>query len=557
VTTLGRAADADAEARVNRVADDMLEAHDQWTRTLETRGGWDYETPDDRAARHQRENAWRKALGEVEGALTVGSPAWVTHGMLRQEIEASVRSRIAHFHLWDVNQMTGWHLGVAYIASSIPVATREQQDKALRRFAALPRMIRSRIDDLRYGASEGYTAARQTVHRVVQQIDALLAGPTLDSAATRSEDAAFAAKWRELIAGEVRPAFQGFRDFLANTYMASAREDGALVALPSGLEVYRGEVFRYTSLDLSPEDVLAGAEDEIAEIDAQLTPILKRLYPGASLAEAKRAMREDRRHTHPSRANMIDHARAVLDKVKPQLPRFFLHVPDVPLVVEPMTPVEERIGASGYYQSPEGGNPGRFVLNTAHAEQCGRWETTCSAVHEAYPGHHFERIYGDQRSSRHAATRELQTQAFREGWAFYSEWLANEMDIYSTDAELAGYLLHPLEVWVGLISDVLLHTGRLKHEEAVQMLVTRAGRLPHVAESRADRYIAAPGQVTCYMLGYRQVRQFLRDAEAALGSRFDAREFHDVLLRDGPITLPMQRAKVNHWIEEARHADVR
>jgi uncharacterized protein (DUF885 family) len=104
---------------------------------------------------------------------------------------------------------------------------------------------------------------------------------------------------------------------------------------------------------------------------------------------------------------------------------------------------------------------------------------------------------------------------------------------------------------------VLLHTGRLTHEEAVQMLVTRAGRLPHVAESRADRYIAAPGQVTCYMLGYREVRQFRREAEQALGARFDAREFHDVLLRDGPITLPMQRAKVNHWIEEARHADVR
>jgi uncharacterized protein (DUF885 family) len=547
----------DAEARVNRVADQMLESHEQWTRTIEARGGWDHETPDDRAARHQRENAWLKTLRQVEGALRVGSPAWVTHGMLRQELEASVRSRVAHFHLWDVNQMTGWHLGVAYTASSMPVATAEQRETALRRFDALPGMIRSRIDDLRYGASEGYTAARQTVHRVVQQLDALLAGATLESAAARADDAAFAEQWRVLMQHDVRPAFQGFRDFLARNYMSSAREDGALITLPSGLEVYRGEVFRYTSLDLSPEDVLAAAEDEIAEIDAQLEPILARLYPGASLPEAKRAMREDTRHTHSGRAHMIDHARAVLDKIKPQLPRFFLHVPDVPLVVEPMTAVEERIGASGYYQSPEGGNPGRFVLNTAHAEQCGRWETTCSAVHEAYPGHHFERIYGDERSSRHPATRELQTQAFREGWAFYSEWLANEMDVYGTDAELAGYLLHPLEVWVGLISDVLLHTGRLTHEEAVQMLVTRAGRLPHVAESRADRYIAAPGQVTCYMLGYREVRQFRREAEQALGARFDAREFHDVLLRDGPITLPMQRAKVNHWIEEARHADVR
>jgi uncharacterized protein (DUF885 family) len=546
----------DADAIVTRVADDLAAAHKTWTATVEARGGWDYETPDDRALRHQRENEWLRALHAVDHRVAVGSPAWVTHGMLRQELEASTRSRIAHFHLWEVNQMTGWHLGVAHVASSIPVGRPGEREASLRRFRALPATIRARIDDLRYGASEGYTAARNTVQRVVQQLDALIAGETLDSAAARAGDEAFGAEWRELMIREVRPAFQGFRDFLAATYMKSAREDGALATLPHGLEVYRAEVFRYTSLDLTPEQLLEGAEEAVAELDAQLTPILARLYPGATLIEAKRAMREDPRHTHQSRDHMIRHARAVLDRVKPQLPRFFRHVPDVVLVVEPMTPVEERIGASGYYQSPEGGNPGRFVLNTAHATQCGRWETTCSAVHEGYPGHHFERIYGDERSRRHPATRELQTQAFREGWAFYSESLAKDMGVYGTDAELAGYLLHPLEVWVGLLSDVMLHTGRLTHEEAVEMLVTRAGRVPHVAEARADRYIAAPGQVTCYMLGLREVRQLRRDSEVALGARFDAREFHDVLLRDGPITLPMQRAKVNQWIEETRHANV-
>jgi uncharacterized protein (DUF885 family) len=547
----------DAEAVVTRVADELVAAQKTWADTVEARGGWDYETPEDRTARHRREQEWLRTLRAVESQVKVGTPAWVTAGMLRQELEASSRTRIAHFHLWDVNQMTGWHLAAAHIAATIPVNTPAERDAALRRFNALPGTIRSRIDDLRYGASEGYTAARNTVQRVVQQLDAFVSGPSLDSAATRSSDESFADEWKTLMARSVRPALEGLRDFLAGPYMRSAREDGALITLPNGLEVYRAEVFRYTSLDLAPEDLLYGAEEAIAEIDVQLTPILARLYPGATLGEAKRAMREDPRHTHSSREQMIQHARAVLDRVKPQLPRFFRHVPDVALVVEPMTPVEERIGASGYYQSPENGAPGRFVLNTAHATQCGRWETTCSAVHEGYPGHHFERIYGDQRSRRHSATRELQTQAFREGWAFYSEWLAKDMGVYTTDAEVAGYLLHPLEVWVGLLSDVLLHTGRLTHEEAVEMLVTRAGRLPHAAEARADRYIAAPGQVTCYMLGLREVKQLRRDAELGFGGRFDAREFHDVLLRDGPITLPMQRAKVNQWIEESRHANVR
>ena len=549
-------ADADADAIVTRVADEFAAAQKAWTETVEARGGWDYEHPEDRAARRACEDEWLRTLRAADPWMVVGTPSWVTYGMLRQELEASTRLRIGRIHLWDVNQMTGWHLGAAQLAASIAVDSPAARATALRRFRALPETIRSRIDDLRYGASEGYTAARSTVERVVEQIDALVEGETLDSAGARAGNDAFAAEWRSLMTREVRPALHGFRDFLTNAYMKSARENGALATLPQGLDVYRAEVFRYTSLDLSPEQLLDGAEETIADIDRELTPILARLYPGASLADAKRAMREDPHHTHASRDGMILHARAVLDRVKPQLPRFFRHVPDVPLVVEPMSAVEERIGASGYYQSPEDGSPGRFVLNTAHATLCGRWETTCSAVHEGYPGHHFERSYGDARSRRHPATRELQTQAFREGWAFYSEWLANAMGVYVTDAEVAGYLLHPLEVCVGLVADVLLHTGRLTHEEAVEMLVTRAGRVPHAAEARAARYVAAPGQVTCYMLGLREVRQLRRDAEHALGDRFDARDFHDVLLRDGPITLPMQRAKVNRWIEEARHANV-
>ena len=130
------------------------------------------------------------------------------------------------------------------------------------------------------------------------------------------------------------------------------------------------------------------------------------------------------------------------------------------------------------------------------------------------------------------------------------------MGVYDTDVALAGYYMHFLEVWVGLMADVLLHTGRVTRDGAIEILIRRAGRLQHISESRVDRYIAAPGQVTCYMIGYRAVRQLRRDAERALGSRFDARAFHDVLLRDGPITLPMQRAKINRWVEDVRDANV-
>lgn len=538
---------------VVRVADEYLAAHRGSAGTLTSRNAWDFETAEERDARQGREDSWLRTLRDLDGTLPIGSPDWVTHGMLRHELESGVAARATRAHLWDLNQMTGWHLTLAHVAATMAVDTPEQRESALQRFGAVARTIDARIDDLREGMAAGYTAARQAVRRVIQQVNTLLAGDALESAARRTTDERFAGAWGELIARDVRPAVLRFRDFLAGTYLPAARELAALSALPNGLEAYRAEVWRFTSLDLSPEQVLEGAEEEIAALEAELAPILERLYPGVRLEEAKRKLREDPEHTHRSRAEMIQHARAVLERVKPRLGRYFLHVPEVPLVVEPMTPIEERIGASGYYQSPENDAPGRYVLNTAHARQCGRWETTCSAVHEGYPGHHFERSYGDMRPERHPATRELQTQAFREGWAFYGEWLAREMDVYRTEAEMAGHYLHAMEVWVGLIADVLMHTGRITPAQAVTMLVRRAGRLQHASEARIDRYAAAPGHVTCYMVGYRAVRQLRRQAESALGAAFDPRAFHDLLLRNGPLTLPMQQAKVNAWLAGALH----
>lgn len=539
-----------AATEIARVADEFLAAH-RHRAAWGMHARWDYETEEERQQRQRQEDEWLATLRRLDRFTTVGTTEWATHGMLQHELESAVAGRVLRADLWDVNQMTGWHLMVAHTAATVPVDTPERRDQALERFRLLPRIIRLRLDDLRRGMSQKYTAARQAVQRVIEQLDALLGGDELESAAYRAHDDRFAKEWRALMGREVRPAIDQFRDYLDTTYAAVAREVPGLVALPNGLEAYRAEVFRFTSLDLSPEEMLEGVEEEIAAIDAELAQIFGRMYPGWSLEQAKLAMREDPQHTHADRADMLDHARGVLAHIKPQLGRFFAFVPDVPLLVEPMTPVEEGIGASGYYQSPEGDAPGRYVLNTAHAQRCTRFETTCSAVHEGYPGHHFERIYGDARSVRHPATRELQTQAFREGWAYYGEWLAREMGVYRTDVDHAGYLLHFLEVWVGLLSDVLLHTGRLTRAEAIEMLVRRAGRLRHVAEARADRYIAAPGQVTCYMIGYREVRKMRRTAEAALGERFDPRAFHDLLLRDGPLTIPMQHAKVEQSLASA------
>jgi uncharacterized protein (DUF885 family) len=377
----------------------------------------------------------------------------------------------------------------------------------------------------------------------------MITGDVLDSPARRCGDQSFAGRWQALVDERVFPALEAFREYLTSSYLPVARESPGLNALRDGEARYCDEVGRYTSLKLTPAEMLEGVDDEIAALDAGLTPIIQRLYGSVSLAEGKRAIRSDPRFAHTGRDHMIAHARDAIDRVRPRLPEFFLHIPDAPLVIEAMTPVEEQTGASGYYQSPEGtARPGRYVLNTMYAAVSPTFDTTCSALHEGIPGHHFERVYGDTRTPRHPATRELMTHATREGWAYYGLWLGEAMGFYQSDAERAGYYLQFLDTWAGLWCDVHLNTRGARREMLIDALVRFAGRRREAAAARVDRFMAQPGHMPCYMIGFREIRRMRREAEAGLNDRFDARVFHDVLLRDGPVTLPMQHAKVAQWI---------
>jgi uncharacterized protein (DUF885 family) len=540
-------------ASINRIADEYLSAQQDLARAWP--GTWPEEDAAARALRQEREDRWRASLQRIDPQALLDQPEWMTHGMLLHALDAAVALRTCRSELWAVNQLGGWQLIVADRATWIGVDSPDGRREALQLFGQLPAYVARRLDDLRAGVALGYTAPRDVVRRVIDQLDGILvdqASAPLLSPATRTGDREFGAAWQRLIDVEVKPALTKYRAYLANDYLRVAREAPGLAALPQGSKCYAAQVLRYASLDPGPDDMSATSAREIEPLEQAMAPLLATLFPKTPKAERVTQLRNDPALMNASRDEMLRDVRAIVERARTILPRWFLRTPDAPLEVVAVPSFSEQSAAPAVYQASTGGQPARIVVNTYRPEAKPRFEVTFLAVHEGLPGHHFERIYPAADRPVHPVVRQLAVPAFREGWAFYAEWLGAEGGLFATDADRAGQLLHAIDAWLALQIDPGMHVHGWTRERGIDLMMRVAGRSRSSAEIYIDRHAATPGQLVSYMLGYREIRDLRRTAETALGPKFDAREFHDVVLRDGPITLAMLRQKVTRWIAAKR-----
>lgn len=543
----------DSAAAINRIADEYLAAQQELVRASANR--WPEEDDASRQRREEREDRWRATLRQIDARALIDRPEWITHGMLLQTLDASVALRVCRTQLWAVNQLGGWQLIVGNTATGIPVDSADQRREAIQLFGQLPAYTTRRIDDLRAGVKLGYTASRDVVRRVIAQVDELLADSAsapLLSPATRTNDHDFNERWRRLIDAEIKPALTRYREYLAKDYLPVAREAPGLAALPDGSACYAAQVLRYASIDVDADDMAKAAAIEVDALQKAMAPLLATLFPNTAEHERVIRFRTDPSMMHASREEVLTGVRAVVDRARPVLPRLFLRTPDAPIEVVAAPAISEQSGAPGSYQASTGpGQPARLIVNTYRPEAKPRFEATFLAIHEGFPGHHFERIYSADVPPAHPVVRQLTVPAFREGWAFYAEWLGAETGLFATDADRAGQLLHAIDGWLALEIDPGVHLYKWDRERAVERMMRVAGRSRAIAESYVDRHAATPGQLASYMLGYREIRELRRSAEKALGPKFDARELHDIVLRDGAVTLAMLRQKVTRWINRA------
>ena len=551
------------DARATAIADAYVQAyfrHFPDAATVEGRADADHaRLPDNSLAGleawREQEDALLDQLEELDRA-TLSPASAITYDFLRDVLEASVGRRACETELWEVSPTwTGWQAEYAFLASVQPVGTPESRQAAVARFGQeLPRWLEQETARLREGLRRGYSAPRGNVRLVIDQMDGLLAGPVTGSPyfdpAKRDPDPLFGAALGEAVDERLRPAIRTYRSFLESEYLPAAREAVAVAANRDGAACYRAALRYHTSLRIEPEEVHRRGLEQMERIVAQMREIGRRGF-GTDDVRALLAKVQQPPYTFSSREEIVRYAEAAVARAERAVPQWFGLRPRAGVRVVPYPEFRERSAPGGEYQSAsdDGSRPGTYYINTYEAGSQSRAGVEATAFHESYPGHHMQVAIAKERASTHPVQRYFGTSGFSEGWALYTERLADEMGLYSGDVDRLGLLSNEALRAGRLVVDSGMHALGWSRQQAIDYLLAHTAESESRVTAEVDRYIAVPGQATAYMLGNLEIRRLREEAQRRLGERFRVSEFHDRVLEDGAVTLSMLAQKIERWIE--------
>ncbi len=354
---------------------------------------------------------------------------------------------------------------------------------------------------------------------------------------------------------DVYPALAGYRDVLQKKILPSAREDDrpGLKHVAGGTGLYRQLIHAHTSLPLAECDAKAIHEyglEEVRRIRTEIGQLGSKLFGSGDVAAIQARLRSDPEVHFRTRAEVEAKASEALARARGKLRGFFGIVPEAACEVLPIPAFEEADSTVAYYRAPsaDGARPGRYFVNTFAPETRTRYEAEVLAFHEAIPGHHLQIAIAQELDQLPRFRRHSGSTAFVEGWALYSERLCDEMGLYSGDLDRMGVLSYDAWRASRLVVDTGLHFFGWSRDEAIEYLLENTLLAANNVENEVDRYIAWPGQALAYKLGQREILALREQARTALGAGFRYPEFHDRVLENGAVTLPVLRGVIEDWI---------
>jgi uncharacterized protein (DUF885 family) len=364
--------------------------------------------------------------------------------------------------------------------------------------------------------------------------------------------AAHLAELDRILLDEVRPAYLRIIDVMADQ-STRATEDAGCWKLPDGDAYYRNRLELMTTTAMTPEQIHELGLKETERIHAQMRAIQEKLGVPGSLDDFFRHVQEKPELTLPDspegRERYLALARAHVAKMDARLDEVIATRPKAALEVRAVETWREGSSGKAFYQrgTVDGSRPGVFYVNLKDMSMVPTYQLPALVYHEGIPGHHLQLSIAQELDDVPAFRRHMMMTAWSEGWGLYSEWLPAEMGMYDDPYDDFGRLA--MELWRAgrLVVDTGLHHKRWTREQAVAWLVENTPNSESDAAIAVERYIVWPGQATAYKIGMLELQRMRRQAEDRLGDRFDARGFHDIVLRNGPLPLDVLQEQVDAW----------
>ena len=513
--------------------------------------GWDAEVPDlSEAADAETDGRLAGLEGQLAGIDPdgLGPQERITLAMLARGLADRRAELAARWPELTVSAtMSGIQTAVLGLVPKVTLGTGAAADQYLERCAKLAGCLDQAGDRLRAGLAAGRTPPALGVRAAVRQLDVYLAGPVADDPLLTPEPPAGvdAARFRDrlagVVAGSVRPAMARYRDLLAGPVAERARPDDrcGLAHLPDGEAVYLAAVAQHTTTDRDPAELHQLGLDLVAGLAEEYRELGERVLGTADLDQVLARLRDDPGLRFATAAEILASGRDALERATAALPAVVGRVPRAPCRVDEMSAYEAKDAVLGYYQPPaaDGSHPGVHWLNTSAPETRTRYEYEALAFHESIPGHHLQFALAQELEELPRFRRFGYVTAFAEGWALYTERLADELGLYSGDLERFGMLSFDSWRACRLVVDTGLHQLGWSRDQAIGYMLANSALTRTNIENEVDRYVAWPGQALAYMVGRLELVRLRELARARQGAGFDLPAFHDLVLGTGGVPL--------------------
>ena len=357
---------------------------------------------------------------------------------------------------------------------------------------------------------------------------------------------------KDIVLHDVIPAFKNVKVFFEDIYYPNTRKSIGVSETPNGKDYYQSRIDYYTTLNETPKSIHEKGLKEVARIRKKMESIVDEVKFKGDLKQFITFLREDPQFYAKTPEELLKHARNIAKKLDEQLPRYFKTLPRKPYGVAPVPEAIAPKYTGGRYigTSPESTDPGYYWVNTYNLPSRPLYVIPSLTAHEAVPGHHLQGALNQELPETIPKfRRNLYLSAYGEGWGLYTEYLAEEMGIYTTPYEHFGKLTYEMWRACRLVVDTGIHAFGWTREKAVNYMADNTALSLHEVNTEIDRYISWPGQALAYKIGELKIRELRKKVQEKLGSQFDIREFHEIILEKGTVTLGILEKRIEDYIE--------
>lgn len=475
------------------------------------------------------------------------------------------------YHNYPVNQLFGIQNGYpSFMEAQHQIKSAEDVENYLSRLMLVKRKFNQELEGIKLREEKGIIPPAFVIERVLEEMTSFVNKPieenilysSLAKKMTESSDIStqqqteFLAKAKTNIADYVHPAYQALIDYFTKLKTKATDDDG-FWRLPNGEQAYASALQFFTTTDYSPQYIHEVGLKEVARIQSEIMAILESQNYDVSngftfaidaLAAEESFYYED---SDEGRAQILKDYQTILDEIDVGLDSAFRIRPKAGMEVVRIPEFKEKTAPGAYYQQPaiDGSRPGRFFANLYDIKATPKYSMRTLAYHEGIPGHHFQIAVAMELEGLPLFRMFSPFTAYVEGWALYSEYLAWEMGFQDDPFDNIGRLQAELFRAVRLVVDTGIHYKKWTREQAIDYMKANTGMAQTDVVSEIERYIVMPGQATSYKVGMMKILALREKAKIALGDKFDLRDFHDVVLKNGAVPLDILERFVDAYIE--------